>query len=71
MAGHIAYHSGTEFVIQVGKGKKGSYSKFGSVFGDYQLAINIYNAINPPVGHKKRLLMPSSPKPVVRRHYNG
>lgn len=70
MAGYIAYHSGTEFVLQIGKDKKSSYTKLGSVFGDYQLALRLYNLINPPKGGKKRLLMPSSPKPVLRRDYN-
>lgn len=64
----ICYSSETEFLIQVGKGKKGSYKTCYSFKGKLGQAIMYYNAINIGNGFKKRLLVPSFNKPLLARH---
>lgn len=58
----IGYSSETVFLIQVGKGYKGSYKTKYSVKGSLGQAVMYYNGINIGRGYKKRLVMPSSPR---------
>jgi hypothetical protein len=60
----IGYHEDTEFLVQLGKGK-GGYKTRWSFKGNLYQAVMYYNALNVGYGYKKRLLMPSSPKPVL------
>jgi hypothetical protein len=53
----IAYHSETEFLIQIGKGPKGSYTTRYKVTGSLTEAVFWYNGINIGNGYKKRLVM--------------
>jgi hypothetical protein len=53
----IAYHSETQFLIQVGKGSKGSYKSRYKVTGTLTEAVSWYNGINIGNGYKKRLVM--------------
>lgn len=65
----IAYCTETEFIIQVGKGPKGSYRNRMSFKGNLPKAVLWYNSLNIGNGYKKRLLMPSAAKnPVLVRH---
>ena len=50
----------TDFLVQVGKGPKGSYRTKYSFKGNILKAVMYYNAINIGKGYKKRLYMPSS-----------
>ena len=63
----VAYSSDTEFLVQVGRWSKGSYKTRYSFRGDLAAAVFYFNAINIGRGYKKRLLMPSSPTPVLAR----
>ncbi len=65
----IAYDSAyTEFLVQVGKGTKGSYKTRYSFIGKLNQAVMYYNAINIGNGYKKRLYMPSCSKhPVIAK----
>jgi hypothetical protein len=60
----IGYHEDTEFLVQLGKGK-GSYKTRWSFKGNLYQAVMYYNGLNVGYGYKKRLLMPSSPEPVL------
>jgi hypothetical protein len=60
----IAYSDETEFLVQLGKGK-GSYKTKWHFKGSLSQAVSYYNAINIGNGYKKRLLMPSSKKPIL------
>lgn len=62
----VAYTDCTEFLIQVGKGK-GSYKTTMKFTGKLISAVLYYKGINIGNGHKKRLLMPNSNKPVLAR----
>lgn len=53
----VAYHSETEFLIQIGKGPKGSYTTRYKVTGSLTEAVSWYNGINIGNGYKKRLVM--------------
>jgi Tfp pilus tip-associated adhesin PilY1 len=65
---HVAYHDKTEFLIQVGKGKKGSYRTKTTIVGNLARAVFWYDGINLGPGWKKRILMPScSHNPVLHR----
>lgn len=68
---HIAYSSDTEFLVQVGRHSKGSYRTRLSFRGDLAAAVFYFNAINVGMGYKKRLLMPTSPKPVLCRQFSS
>ena len=58
----------TEFLVQVGKGPKGSYKTRHTFKGNLTQACLYYRAINIGNGYKKRLLMPSCSKnPVLAR----
>ena len=61
----IAYTEETMFLVQLGKGSKGSYQTRWHFKGSLSMAVWYYNGINVGLGYKKRLLMPSSPKPVL------
>ena len=64
----VAYTNQTEFLIQVGKGKKASYKTTMRFVGKLISAFHFYNSINVEDGQKKRLLMPSCSKnPVLVR----
>jgi len=62
----IAYDDHTEFLIQIGRGK-GSYKTAMKFTGKLISAVLYYKGINIGNGHKKRLLMPNSNKPVLAR----
>jgi hypothetical protein len=53
----IGYSSETVFLVQVGKGPKGSYNQQWSFKGQLYRAMNYYNSINIGLGFKKRLVM--------------
>ena len=64
----IAYHSTTQFLVQVGKGKKGSYRTSYLIKGNLAKAMMYYNGINLGPKWKKRLLMPTcSHNPILAR----
>jgi hypothetical protein len=63
----IAYANTTEFLVQVGRGSKGSYKTRYRFEGKLSQAVMYYRAINIGFGYKKRLLMPSSPHPVLAK----
>ncbi len=63
----IAYSSETVFLVQVGRYKKGAYKTKYSFTGNIHEAHFYYNGINVGNGYKKRLLMPSSSKPVLAK----
>lgn len=64
----IAYHKDTEFLVQVGRGPKGSYRNRYSIKGNLAQAVMWYNGINIGNGYKKRLLMPSASRnPILAR----
>jgi hypothetical protein len=65
----IAYSDQTEFLVQVGKGS-GAYKTRHTIKGTLNLAVHYFNCINIGNGYKKRLLMPSSPKPVLARAFS-
>jgi len=63
----IAYHTDTEFLIQVGKGKSSYVTRY-RIVGDLSNALIHYNGLNIHSGTKKRLLMPSCSKnPIIAR----
>jgi hypothetical protein len=66
---NIAYTNETEFLIQIGHGKS-SYKTISKFKGKFISAVMYYRAINVGNGYKKRLLMPSSKKPVLARHFS-
>lgn len=66
----IAYHTTTEFLVQVGRGPKGSYATRYSFTGDLQRAIMHYNCINIGRGYKKRLIAPSMNRPLLARAFS-
>jgi Tfp pilus tip-associated adhesin PilY1 len=62
----IAYHSSTEFLVQVGRGRKGSYRTKYAIVGNLAKAVMYYNGINLGPKWKKRLVMPAcSRNPVL------
>lgn len=63
----IAYSDNTEFLVQVGKGSKGSYRTRYRFVGNLGQAVLYYNGININGGYKKRLFAPSFNKPVLAR----
>lgn len=65
----IAYSEETEFIVQVGYGK-GTYKTKYRFVGDLVRAVLHFNSINVGRGYKKRLLMPSSKKPVLARVFS-
>jgi hypothetical protein len=66
----IGYGTGTEFLVQVGKGK-GAYQTRYKFKGDLGQAVFYYRCINIGNGYKKRLLMPSCAiNPVLARQFS-
>lgn len=63
----IGYSNQTEFLVQVGKGAKGSYKTKYRFVGNLGQAVLYYNGLNIGNGYKKRLLMPSSKKSVLAK----
>ena len=63
----IAYCTETEFRVEVGKGRKGGYKTHYVFRGNLGKAVLYYDAINIGRSYKKRLVMPSSPQPVLHR----
>lgn len=64
----IAYSNLTDFLVQIGKGSKGSYKTKYTFTGNLAQAVFYYNAINIGNGYKKRLLMPScSHNPILHK----
>ena len=60
----IAYSSETEFLVQIGKNHR-SYITVHKIVGNLSQAVLLYQGYNVHNGYKKRLLMPSSKKPVL------
>ena len=65
-----AFHSGTQFLVQIGFGPKGAYKTKYSFTGDLQRAIMHYNCINIGRGYKKRLIAPSMNRPLLARAFS-
>ena len=64
----VAFSNETEFLVQVGRGKKGAYQTRYTERGDLRKALFWYMGINIGNGYKKRLYMPScSKRPVLFR----
>jgi hypothetical protein len=63
----IAYTDQTVFLVQTGKGAKGSYKNQYRFTGELGQAVFYYNCINIGNGYKKRLLMTGCSKPVLAR----
>lgn len=66
----IAYTRDTEFLVQVGKGSKGSYKTSYRFVGDLSRAVFHYSCINIHSGYKKRIFVPSFNKPVLTRAFS-
>lgn len=62
----VAYHLGTEFLVQLGRYNSSYKTKY-SFKGDLPRAVWFYNSLNVGRGYKKRLLAPSMNKPVLAR----
>lgn len=67
---HIAYTNQTEFLVEVGRGPKGSYATRYRFVGDLQRAVLHFNGINIGYGYKKRLTMVGGNKPVLARAFS-
>ena len=67
----IAYTSSTVFIVQVGKGPKGSYKNRYKFTGDLEQAVFYYSCINIGRGYKKRLIASGMNKPVLLRQTSG
>lgn len=65
----ISYHTGTEFLVQIGKGKSAYETRY-KIVGSIGQAIMYYNSINIGNGYKKRLLVPSFNKPLLARQFS-
>lgn len=66
----IAYHTTTEFLVQVGRGPKGSYTTRYSFTGNLTQALMYYKSINIGRGYKKRLIAPSMNRPLLARAFS-
>lgn len=62
----IAYHSGTEFVIQVCQ-KGHEYKERLRIRGDFLRAYFHYSGINLDANHSKRLIMIGSHRPILAK----
>lgn len=65
----IVYHDDTEFLVQLGR-DKGSYKTKYRFVGNLVSAVMYFNSINIGNGYKKRLIMPSSKKPILARVFS-
>lgn len=63
----IAYHSESEFLVQLGKGSKGSYHTRYSFKGNLGQAVLYFNGLNVGNGYKKRLVCWSLNKPILAK----
>jgi hypothetical protein len=61
----IAFHSDTEFLVQVGRLSKGAYKTRYRFVGNLNQAVAYYNGINIGNGYKKRLFCPTMNNPVL------
>ena len=66
----IAYATTTEFLVQVGRGPKGSYTTRYSFIGNLTQALMYYKSINIGRGYKKRLIAPSMNRPLLARAFS-
>lgn len=66
----VAYHEGTEFLVQIGRYQKGSYKTRYRFVGDLVQAVRWYNGVNIGNGYKKRLISPSLNKPLLARAWS-
>ncbi|NBR64320.1 MAG: hypothetical protein EBT77_08480 [Verrucomicrobia bacterium] len=63
----ITFDPFTDFVVQVGKGKSGSYKTRYVITGDLRQALFYYAGINIGFGYKKRLIAPKlGSKPLLQ-----
>ena len=53
----IGYSSETVFIVQIGKGPKGSYKATWQIKGNLYRAMNFYNSTRVSLGFKKRIVM--------------
>lgn len=67
----VSYNTDTEFLVQVGKGKKGSYRTKYTVVGQLGKAVALYSGINLAPGYKKRLLVPTAQIPIIVQEYRS
>lgn len=68
----IAFASNTEFLIQVGKGNKGSYKTRLKFLGsDFTNGFMNYQGINIGNGYKKRLVSFNMNKPVIAKQLSN
>jgi hypothetical protein len=65
----IAYSSGTEFLVQVGKGSKGKYATRYRIIGNFEQALRCYRLydLGHATGYKKRLVSWDMNKPLLAR----
>lgn len=54
----IIYNERTLFLLQIGKGRKGSYQTRNRIVGNLKQALIMYEGINIGKGYKKRLVIP-------------
>jgi hypothetical protein len=66
----IAYAQTTQFLVQVGKGKKGAYKTRYSFSGNLTQALFYFWSINIGNGYKKRLYVPGFNRPVLDRQFS-
>lgn len=66
----IAFTNRTVFLVEIGRGAKGSYAVRYLLTGNLAQAVAYYNAINIGRGYKKRLRAPSFNKPVLARAFS-
>lgn len=67
----VHYTSDTQFLVQLGRGAKGSFRTKFSTVGNLGQALLFYQGLNIGVGYKKRLLKVTKPKPqVLARSYS-
>lgn len=65
----VAYSEATEFLVQVGHGKRSYKTRF-KIVGNLTQAVLLYNGINIGLGCKKRLIAPSFNKPLLARAFS-
>lgn len=63
----ISYTNQSEFLVQIGKGSKGSYKTRYQIVGNLAQAVGWYNGINIGNGYKKRLIFVGANKPLLAR----
>jgi hypothetical protein len=66
----ITYTNKTEFHIQTGKGKKGSYRTRIVMVGNLSNAFRLYGETNISLGEKKRLYCDAMSTPVIIKDFN-